>query len=109
MKDREDTLYEAHEAQIRAAQPEFERLITQVTGWQGVSDLAAWMVNLLVANQGTSSIDEVRPPCWQEHTPMGISQFTAMLAQISDHSPDSPEIQAQVATYRQRLRDQFEL
>ena len=105
----EQSLYDTHAKHIRAAKPCFEKLITETTGWQGVEGLADWMIELLIANQGGSALQGTRPPCWQEHAPQTIAQFTNSLAQASGLAADDPVIQLQVAAYRQQLRTQFGL
>lgn len=109
MSDAENKLWEKHATQIRDSQPRFEELISQVTGWQGVSDLARWCVELLVANQGGSGMDDVRPPCFQDHAPATVSQFTEALVTVSGRPADDPVVQQEVEKYRQKLRDRFGL
>jgi hypothetical protein len=109
MSEGEDAGYIAHAAQIQAAQRRFEELISEVTGWQGVEDLAKWVVDLLIANQGVSAAQGVRPPCWQAHVPVTVAEFTNLLTQVSGRPSDDPIIQTQTVAYRQQLRVRFGL
>lgn len=105
----EESLYSTQAAQIRAAQSRFEDLISDITGWRGVGDLAEWVVELLISNQGGSTMRAVRPPCWRTHAPIAVAKFTDMLVQASGRPSDDPVIQAQAVTYQQELRDRFGL
>ena len=100
----EDTLYAAHAEQIRAGQPAIAACITTVTGWQGVDNLASWVVDLLIANQGGSSMDGVRPPCQQSHAPQTMAEYEAMLR---DYDWPEERVQQGLALHRASLLERF--
>ena len=107
--DAEDALGLGHANQIRSAQPRFAKLIGETTGWRGVDNLADFVIELLIANQGRSGLDYVRPPCWQEHKPQTVTEFRAAIMQASGLPEDHPFVVAEVATYCKVLKEMFGL
>ncbi|HYG83376.1 MAG TPA: hypothetical protein VD907_00680 [Verrucomicrobiae bacterium] len=105
----ESSLYDSFNRKISAAQPRIESLIEEITGWRGVSNLAEWVVRLLQTNVGRSGMDEVRPPCWQDHAPQTVAEFAEMMVAVTHRSADDPVIQAEVERHGQMLRDRFGL
>lgn len=107
--DAEDALWLAHADHIRSAQPQLAKLIGEITGWCGVDNLADFVVELLIANQGLNGLDNVRSPCWQEHKPQTVTEFRAAIMQASGLHEDHPFIVTEVTTYCKVLKEMFGL
>lgn len=67
----ESRLWSEHALKIRAAKPRFEALISEITGWQGVGDLAELTVRTLINNQGGSGGMPWRTRCACGNRPLG--------------------------------------
>lgn len=106
--DIEEKMYADFDAKVRQSKPRFVQLIQDVTGWKG-GELADWMIDLLCINVGGGPLSGIRPPCYKEHAPMGVPEYTRMLVEVTKKSPDDPSIQDAVAKYAEQLRQQFGL
>lgn len=104
----EEKMYADFDAKVRQSKPRFVQLIQDVTGWKG-DELADWMIDLLCINVGGGSLSTIRLPCYEEHAPMSVSEYTQMLVEVTKKSPDDPAIQDAVAKHAEQLRQQFGL
>lgn len=105
----EDEMWASHTKRVREAQPRVQELIEEVTGWSGCGKLADHVVELILANQGGSGDEEVRPPCWRSHAPATVEQFIEQLSRGTGRPVDDPLIQQQAETYRLSLIKRFGL
>lgn len=105
----EDTMWASHTARVRAGQPRIRKAIEEVTGWPGCDKLADFVVELILANQGTSGDEEPRPPCWRDHAPTTVQERAEQLSKATGRPIDDPIIQELSAKYRQELAQRFGL
>jgi hypothetical protein len=104
-----DRLEEDHASRIRSFQPQFEALISQATGWQGVGDLAGFMVETLIANQGRSPIRPVRSPCTPQHAPFSMDEQLVHLMATFHTTAGDPAVQEALREHRRYLTARFGL
>ena len=105
----EDAMWNSHTERVRAGKEAIRKVISEVSGWPGCGNLADHVVELIIANQGTSGDEEPRPPCWQDHAPATVQEYAEQLAAGTSFAVDSPEVQELVAKYRQELIERFGL
>ena len=90
-----------------------EEFISELTGWKGVSELAEWVIKFLLINVGRSAdknaIEGVKTPCWEDHAPVTMAEFKAMMVEMSNRAPDDPLILWLVEERRQTLIKRFGL
>lgn len=102
-----ERLEDDHASQIRSFQPQFEALITQATGWQGVGDLAMFMIETLIANQGRSPLRPVRPPCAAQHAPRSMNEQLVHLMESFGATAGDPAVQEALREHRSHLVERF--
>jgi hypothetical protein len=107
--DVEGKIYADFDAKVQRSKPRFVNLIQEVTGWSGVDELADWMINLLCINVGGGLLSSIRPPCYKEHAPLSVPEYTQRLVEVTKCNPDDPIIQTAVAKYADELRQRFGL
>ena len=104
-----DEMWASHTERVHAAQPRIRELIEEVTGWNGCGKLADHVVALIIANQGRSGDEEVRPPCWQNHAPTPVPEYAERFSEIFHLPVNDPLIKNRVEAHRQSLIERFGL
>jgi len=104
-----DNEWVTHSEEVRAAKPKIEALLSEVSGWRDVGKLADWVIKLIIANQGRSGHEDVRPPCQEEHAPLTVPEMTSLMAKHFGLVADDPKVIHIVAEHRQKLIEDFGL